>query len=213
MGKLGSVKLPAILLGLFAVLFVVLGIAPSDRLTWALENGLALAGVAFLVLTRNRWPLSNAAYMSLFVFTVLHEIGAHYTYTQVPYDRWSEAAFGSALGETFGWERNHYDRLVHFAFGLLVAPAARELVVGIARVTPRVSLWLALQTVISWSALYELVEWGAAVVFGGATAEAYVGMQGDVWDAQKDMALAAGGAFLSLAAVALTTLRRASSSR
>jgi len=208
-GKLGGVKLPAILLGLLAVLFVVLGIAPSDRLTWALENGLALAGVVFLMLTRKRWPLSNAAYVSLFAFTVLHEIGAHYTYTHVPYDRWSEALFGSALGETLGWERNHYDRLVHFAFGLLVAPAVRELVVGIARVTPRVSLWLALQTVISWSALYELVEWGAAVVFGGATAEAYVGMQGDVWDAQKDMALAAGGALLALATVALSRLRRA----
>ncbi len=202
-------KLPAILLGLFAVLFVVLAIGPSDRLTWALENGLALAGVVFLMLTRKRWPLSNAAYVSLFAFTVLHEIGAHYTYTHVPYDRWSEAAFGASLADSFGWERNHYDRLVHFAFGLLVAPAVRELVVGIARVTPRVSLWLALQTVISWSALYELVEWGAAVVFGGATAEAYVGMQGDVWDAQKDMALAAGGALLALATVALSRLRRA----
>jgi putative membrane protein len=147
--------------------------------------------------------------VSLFVFTVLHEIGAHYTYTQVPYERWCEALFGF----TASGERNHYDRLVHFAFGLLVAPAVRELVVGIARVTPRVSLWLALQTVISWSALYELVEWGAAVIFGGDTAEAYVGMQGDVWDAQKDMALAAGGALLALATVALTRLRNASASR
>lgn len=202
-------KLPAILLGVFGVVFVVLGVAPSDRLTWALENALALAGVAFLVTTRKRWPLSNAAYVLLFVFTLLHEIGAHYTYTSVPYDAWCEALFGSTLNAALGWERNHYDRLVHFAFGLLIAPAVRELVVGITRVTPRVSLWLALQAVVSWSGLYELVEWGAATVFGGDTAESYVGNQGDVWDAQKDMVLAALGAFLSLATVALTRLRRA----
>jgi putative membrane protein len=208
-GKLGGVKLPAVLLGLFGVVFVVLAIGPSERLTWALENALALAGVVFLILTRKRWPLSNTAYVLVFTFTMLHEIGAHYTYTHVPYDAWCEAAFGTSLADSFGWERNHYDRLVHFAFGLFLAPAVRQLIVGITRVSPRVSLWFTLQSVISWSALYELVEWGAAVVFGGATAEAYVGMQGDVWDAQKDMALAAGGAFLSLAAVALSRLRRA----
>lgn len=202
-------KLPAILLGVFGVVFVVLGVAPGDRLTWALENALALAGVAFLVTSRKRWPLSNAAYVLLFVFTMLHEVGAHYTYTLVPYDAWCEALSGRTLNATLGWDRNHYDRLVHFAFGLLVAPAVRELVVGVARVTPRVSLWLALQAVVSWSGLYELVEWGAATVFGGDTAESYVGNQGDVWDAQKDMALAAFGAFLSLATVALTRLRRA----
>lgn len=194
---------PLALLGVFLGLAVLLGIAPHDRADWALENALAFASVALLVLTFRRFRLSKLSYTTIFVFLLLHEVGAHYTYSEVPYDAWFERLSGHGLNELLGLERNHFDRVVHFAYGVLLAYPMRELFVRIADVEGFWGYFLPLDLVMSSSMLYELVEWGAAEFFGGDLGQAYLGTQGDVWDAHKDMLLAALGAALALGITAL----------
>jgi putative membrane protein len=192
-----GVGYPAALLAAFLVVFVALGIAPSFRQDWLLENLIVVVAIGLMILTRHRLRFSNRAYTLVFVFLVLHEIGAHYTYSLVPYDEWMTRGFGVSISEGLGLNRNHYDRLIHLAYGLLVLPAAVELLEYVS--SPR-GIWrllLPMLFILSHSALYELIEWGAALVFGGELGVAYVGTQGDEWDAQKDMASAAAGAVLS----------------
>jgi putative membrane protein len=198
-----SQRFPLILLALLAILAVALGIAPRYRGDWLLENALAVAGVLVLVLSARSFPLSNVSYALLFVFLVLHEVGAHYTYSEVPYDAWFAKLTGHGLNELLGLERNHYDRLVHFSYGLLLAYPARELFVRVADARGFWGYALPLDVVMSTSMLYELFEWAAAEAFGGDLGAAYLGTQGDQWDAQKDMALATTGAVLSLTIAAL----------
>jgi putative membrane protein len=194
---------PALLLAAFCVVLVSLGIAPHYRQDWLLENVLVFTAIPLLVFTRHRMRFSNLAYACLFVFFSLHEVGAHYTYSLVPYDEWFSSLTGRSLDALLGFERNQYDRLLHFLYGLLATPAAVELFARFGRY-PRI--WAALFPLLfitSHSVIYELVEWGAAVVFGGDLGVAYLGTQGDVWDAQKDMALALAGSVLSVAMLGL----------
>ncbi|MFO1427971.1 MAG: DUF2238 domain-containing protein [Steroidobacteraceae bacterium] len=191
----------------YALIWVALAIAPRFRQDWLLENLLVFFALPWLW---NKWrvqPFSDGAYLCLFVFFTMHALGAHYTYSEVPYDAWWRTFTGHSFNAMVGWDRNNYDRIVHAAYGLLVAPAAIELLDRFS--TPRgLWLWLLPWTyLLSHSVIYELVEWAAALVFGGDLGVAYLGTQGDPWDAQKDMALAATGAALSIAAVRL--LRRA----
>jgi putative membrane protein len=160
---------------------------------------IVFVAVPLLVLTYRSLRLSNFAYSCLFVFFVLHEIGAHYTYSEVPWRDWLR--FAGVDAATSG-ERNHYDRLVHFSYGLLVFPAIWELFA--ARAQPR-RIWrylMPLLFIMGHSVVYETIEWGAAEVFGGDLGVAYLGTQGDEWDSQKDMFLAAVGALIGLAACA-----------
>ena len=190
-------RCPLALLAAFAVVFVALGIAPKYRQDWLLENVLVFLAVPALVLAWRNLRFSNAAYACLFAFFVLHEVGAHYTYSEVPYDAWSEALTGHSVSAAFGFERNHYDRLVHFLYGVLLMPATVELFR--AKAPPR-GVWVVLMPVffiMSHSVVYEMVEWLAAEAFGGDLGQAYLGTQGDAWDAQKDMALATAGALLA----------------
>ncbi len=187
---------------LITIVGVVLGIDPNHRDDWALENALAVAIVVVLVASFRRFPLSKVSYTLLFVYLVLHEVGAHYTYTETPYDDWFRAIFGRGLNELMGWERNHYDRFVHFMYGLLIAYPMREVFVRIAGVRGFWGYWLPLEMVMSTSMLYELIEWGAALVVGSDLGNAYLGTQGDEWDAQKDMLLATLGAAVALAIAA-----------
>jgi putative membrane protein len=185
---------PALLLAAFAVWFVAWGVSPSYREDWLLENLLVFAAVPGLVWAHRRLRFSNGAYLCLFVFFCLHEVGAHYTYSEVPYREWLPA-----LAVT---ERNHYDRLVHFTYGLLVAPSLFQVFEAYA---PGRAAWrwlLPATSMFGHSVIYEGVEWAAAVMFGGDLGVAYLGTQGDPWDAQKDMALAALGTVLSLCAIA-----------
>lgn len=182
---------PAILLGIFFAIWLLLAIEPLYRQDWLLENLLVFIAVPWLAWNYRRWRFSNAAYACLFVFFTLHIFGAHYTYSEVPYDRWFPALAG---------DRNHYDRLVHFAYGLLVAPACVEL---LDRRAPPQGHWRWLLPVLficSHSVIYEMIEWAAASVFGGELGVAYLGTQGDQWDAQKDMFLAALGAAIGVSA-------------
>ena len=187
-----------LLLGLFLVWAVALGIAPLYRADWILENVLTVAALILLLSTRKSLPLSRLSYTLIFSFLYLHEVGSHYTYAEVPYDDWWRAVFGYSLNEALGFERNHFDRLVHFLHGLLLAYPLRELFIRVAWVKGFWSYFLPLDVTMSTAMLYELVEWLAAEVFGGELGMAYLGTQGDVWDAHKDMLLASLGALLAM---------------
>ena len=198
-----SKRYPLVLLAVFLVLAVLLGISPSHRDDWALENALAVAGVLWLVLSYKRMRLSKISYSVIFLFLVLHEVGAHYTYSEVPYDAWFEELTGETLSARLGMERNHYDRLVHFSYGFLLAYPFRELFVRVADARGFWGYFLPLDIIMSSSMLYELIEWGAATVMSDGLGQAYLGTQGDIWDAHKDMLLATLGAILSLTIAAI----------
>jgi putative membrane protein len=185
--------------GLAAVTVLALvasGIAPYDRATWWMEVAPVLVGLPLLVATRRRFPLTTMAYVLLTVHAVILVVGGRYTYARVPLGDWARDAFGLA--------RNPYDRLGHLAQGFVPAIVARELLL---RTTPlRRGGWLftlVSALCLAVSAVYELLEWATAVVAGGGAVE-FLGTQGDVWDAQADMACAWIGA-----TVALWTLARA----
>jgi putative membrane protein len=184
------------------VLWAALAIAPHHRADWVLENVLLLAGVAVLIATRKRFPLSGISYTTILVFFGLHIVGAHYTYAEVPYDEAFRKLTGASFNELVGWERNNYDRVVHFSYGLLLAYPIRELFLRIANVRGFWGYFLPLDLTMSSSMLYELIEWVAAEMFGGGLGTAFLGSQGDQWDAQKDMALASLGALITMSITA-----------
>lgn len=196
-------RLPLVLLSLFLLIATALGIAPHHRSDWALENVLTLVVVLLLVFTHKRMRFSNISYVLIFLFLVLHEVGSHYTYSEVPYDAWFEQLTGTTLSELCGFERNHFDRLVHFAYGFLLAFPFRELFVRVAEARGFWGYFLPLDVIMSTSMLYELIEWGAAMVVGDGLGQAYLGTQGDVWDAHKDMLLATLGALIALVIIGL----------
>lgn len=198
----GEWRYPLTLLVVFAVLWFALAIAPLYRQDWLLENVIVFVLISLLIGTARYLRFSNVTYTCLFIFLVLHEIGAHYTYSLVPYNEWLRSITGWSLDELPGFERNHYDRMVHFLYGLLVTPAAVELFAHYGRY-PRV--WAALFPALfmaSHSVIYELFEWAAAMMFGGDLGLAYLGTQGDVWDSQKDMALALLGTVFTVSILA-----------
>ena len=170
---------------------------------WLLENALVLGfAVPLLIFTYRRFPLSLISYTLIFLFLCLHELGAHWTYAEVPYNDWTRALFGTSLNELLGLERNHFDRAVHFLYGFLLAYPIRELFVRIADVRGFWGYFLPLDLTMSTSMLFELFEWAAAVLFGGELGQAYLGTQGDIWDAHADMALASLGALIAMLIVA-----------
>ncbi|MDZ7772696.1 MAG: DUF2238 domain-containing protein [Balneolaceae bacterium] len=198
LGKVSRDRLLLVLGGLLLAEFLLLAIAPHDRADWLLENILVFLAVPVLYATWRWFPLSRISYLLIFAFLFLHEIGAHYTYAQVPYDAWLRSAFGFSLNEAMGWERNHFDRMVHFSYGLLLAYPVRELYCRVALTRGFWSYFFPLDLVMASSMVFELLEWGVAMVFGGELGMAYLGTQGDVWDAHKDMALASLGALLAM---------------
>jgi putative membrane protein len=196
-----GVRYPATLLAILLAWTLVLGIAPHYRQDWLLENVLLALALPVLVLTHRDLRFSNGAYTCLFLFLMLHEVGSHYTYSLVPYDAWSTALLGTSLDDLLGFERNQFDRAVHFLYGALVTPAVVEL---FAAKAPPVGVWRFLMPLFFMNAhavIYETIEWLAAEAFGGELGAAYLGTQGDPFDAQKDMALAFLGTLLSLSVV------------
>jgi putative membrane protein len=192
----------AVLGALFGALWIALAIEPSHRDDWMLENALVAVLVIAIAASHRRFLLSRVSYTLIFLFLCLHEVGAHYTYSEVPYDAWVRALTGHSLNEAMGWERNHFDRLAHFLYGLLMAYPLREFFLRVADVRGFWGYFLPLDFTLSTSALYELFEWGAAELFGGELGAAYLGTQGDIWDAHKDMALASLGALIAMLATA-----------
>jgi putative membrane protein len=196
-----TIYLPALAI-IFLVFAVAMAINPLDRHDWMLENVLVILFVVLVAATYRQLPLSRISYTLIFLFLTLHEIGSHYTYALVPYDDWFRSMTGTGLNELLGFERNHFDRFTHFAYGLLLAYPIREIFIRIAEVKGFWSYFLPLDLTMSTSMLYELVEWGAAEFFGGELGQAYLGTQGDVWDAHKDMALASLGALIAMSLTA-----------
>jgi len=145
------------------------------------------------------FELSNVSYTLIALFGTLRVIGSHYTYSLVP--------FGYTLQHWFGSERNMYDRLVHFSFGFLLAYPVREAFLRIAKVRGFWGYYLPLDVILALSAIYEIIEWIVAAKVDPKSGLAFLGSQGDVWDAQKDMLLAGIGAFLTMLFVALIHLR------
>lgn len=192
--------LPPLLLAIYAVVWVLCAINPLYPADWAVENVLVFIFIPIVVVHSRRAPLSHLAYVTLFAFFCLHSLGSHYTYAEVPYDRWWQSLTGSTVNELMGWHRNHYDRLVHFCYGLLTTVTWVEL---LQRALPGMrGFWrwlIPLTFMMSHSLLYELIEWLAVLVVGGELGEAYLGTQGDIWDAHWDMLLATLGSVVTLA--------------
>ena len=177
---------------LFVAGLVVLAwsaVGPHDYFTWFMEVAPILIGVPILLATYRRFPLTPLLYRLIFVHAVILTVGGHYTYAEVPLGFWMQ--------RTFGFARNHYDRIGHFAQGFVPAILAREILLRRGVVTRRGWLFfLVTCACLAFSAFYELVEWWTAALTGSA-ATAFLGTQGDPWDTQWDMFLALVGALLS----------------
>lgn len=144
------------------------------------------------------WQISSKSYVLASLFLLIHIVGARYLYSYVPYDDWTQQLFNIELNTLFGWQRNMYDRLVHFSYGLLLFSAMFESLRDILKIQSLKQLIaLTLMLNMSTSMLYELIEWGIATTLSPEAAEAYNGQQGDVWDAHKDMALALLGGVIA----------------
>ena len=178
-----------ILLVCYLGLWIALAINPVDRGDWLLENLLVFAIFLVLGLTYRRFRFSTFSYTLFVLFLVLHAFGAHYTYAKVPAGFW--------LADVLHLGRNHFDRLVHFAFGLLIVYPMRELLVRSAGVKARWVAALALIVIFALSSFFEIVEAIVAQLVHPDLGSAYLGTQGDIWDAQKDMVAALLGALVT----------------
>lgn len=178
------------LLGWYFLFWVWMAISPVDRSDWLLENILAIVFVAGLILTGRRFQLSNLSYFLITVFLTIHAIGAHYTYANVPFGFW--------LQDLLQAERNPFDRLVHFGYGLLLAYPMREVLVRLAGAQGIWSYYLPISATFAQSSLFELIEAVAASLVSPELGAAYLGTQGDEWDAQKDMGMALMGAVVTM---------------
>jgi len=176
--------------GIYAVIWIVSSITPLDRFDWFLENLLVFALIAFLAAIDRRYRLSAPSYLLLLAFLSLHAMGAHYTYSETPVGYW--------MRDLYGFSRNHFDRVVHFSFGVLVSMPIRDLIMRMTHVSPRAAYVFTFAGVMTFSVTYELIEWATAEIVSPEAAMAYLGTQGDVFDAQKDSALAGTGAIVGI---------------
>jgi putative membrane protein len=199
--RLRDHRLLQTLVGWYALVWIVTAIRPLDRHDWLLENLLVFAMLAILIGTYRAFPLSDLSYLFITAFMTLHAVGAHYTYSEVPLGFWIQNAFG--------FSRNHFDRIVHFSFGLLMAYPIREVFLRVANTRGFWAYYLPLDVTLAFSALYEIMEMLIATMVAPGTGAAWLGTQGDIWDAQKDMGLAALGALLCMCVTALIRKLRA----
>jgi putative membrane protein len=184
-------RFPLALLVAFLIVWIALAVAPSDRLDWFLENLLVFVSIPLLWLNHRRCPLSRVSYLALTIFLMLHAIGAHYTYAEVP--------LGRIVGSKLGFTRNHFDRVVHFSFGLLASVPILEVQSRVARIKKPWGHLLPVAIVGAFSAHYEILEWCVAMIVAPDAGNAYLGTQGDTWDAQKDTLCALSGAVVAMA--------------
>ncbi len=167
----------------------------TDIANWLLENTLVIIFLLALILSYRNFKFSDLSYLLMCIYLCLHVYGSKYTYAENPFGYW--------LQDVFDTSRNHYDRIVHFSFGFLLAYPMRELFLKKFKFPKWVSWALPIEITMSISALYELIEWAVADIFFKAQGDAYLGTQGDIWDAQKDIFLAFSGAILATTIVSL----------
>jgi putative membrane protein len=175
--------------------WLIAAIHPLDQQAWILENLLLIFFTIVLVFTRRRLQLSNASYGLIALFILLHIVGAHYTYAQMPLGLWAR--------DYFGLSRNHYDRFAHGAFGFLLVFPVRELLLRFSGLRQGWSLWLAAGVILAVSGLFEIIESIVAEIAATGQGVNWLGGQGDEWDAQNDMLSAFVGSLSMIAAIAL----------
>lgn len=182
---------PKILLFLFSIFWIIVAIKPHYRSVWVAENILSVILIFFLIVTYKKFRFSNFTYSMLFLFMILHTIGSYYSYAGVPLFFW--------IQETFNLSRNHYDRVVHFLFGLVFFFPVLEILERKLKIKNSWAFLLAFLVIVSMKGIFEIIEWGYVWVTSEniSVVENYLGMQGDVWDAQKDISVGMVGAFLS----------------
>jgi putative membrane protein len=166
---------------------------PERVFDWWLENALVLSFLVVLVFSYRHFTFSDLSYLLIFMFLSLHEWGAHYKYSDVPLGEWMKPWLHT--------QRNHYDRVIHFSFGLALAYPMQEVFLRAVRVTGRWRYILPVEATLALSAIYEMMEAGMAMVLTPQRAEEFVGMQGDIFDSQKDMFDAGIGSIVAMLAI------------
>ena len=180
---------------IFTSIWVSTYAGTTDMNNWWLENALTFLFLIFLIGTFRRYQFSDLSYLLMTIYLCLHVYGSKYTYAENPLGYW--------LQDQLDFSRNHYDRIVHFSFGFLLAYPMRELFLKWLKYPAMVAWVLPIEITMSVSALYELIEWAVADIFFTAQGDAYLGTQGDIWDAQKDIFLAFSGAILATTIVSV----------
>ncbi len=183
-------KLIKIYLLIFFLLWGYTFAFTTDITNWFTENALTVVFLVGLAISFKKFKFSNLSYTLIFIYICLHIYGAMYTYAENPLGYW--------LKDVLGLARNHYDRIVHFSFGFLLAYPMRDYFKNWFEWPTWVCWVLPAEITMSFSGMYELIEWLVADVFFPSEGVAYLGSQGDVWDAQKDMGLAFIGAILAM---------------
>lgn len=189
---------------LFLFFFAASCVAPPYLQFLLMQHVPTVLATMLLGYLSNRFVISRLSFSAIILFLALHTLGARYLYSYVPYDAWSEYLFGVNISQSLGFQRNHYDRLVHFSFGLLLAVPIQEIERRYLQLSLAVSSLLAIECILAASAGYELIEWFVAIVFAPEWADQFLGLQGDMFDAHKDMALATSGAVVSISILAAT---------
>jgi len=171
--------------------FLFMAVSPVEPHSWALSSILPILFVGLLALTYRHISFSSGAYVLFAIFLTLHTIGSHYTYAQVPFGFWIE--------DIFGFHRNGFDRMVHFCFGLLFAYPLYELFGTITGFSSWLRYYMVFMTIVGLGGLWEILEFWVARIASPELGPAFLGAQGDLWDAQKDMAATLYGALIGLA--------------
>ena len=175
--------------GVFVFTWVNSFVATTDFSNWLLENALTFGFVFLLIFTYKMHHFSDLSYLLISIYLCLHVYGSEYTYAENPFGYW--------LQDVFELSRNHYDRIVHFSFGFLLAYPMREMFLKWFKYPKWVAWLLPIEITLSISAFYELIEWAVADIFFKAQGDSYLGTQGDIWDAQKDIFLAFSGSIVA----------------
>lgn len=179
----------------FSAVWVSTFVGTTNMSNWIMENVLTILFLIYLVIRYKKHQFSDVSFLLICIYLCLHVYGSKYTYADNPFGYW--------LKDAFNLSRNHYDRIVHFSFGFLLAYPMRELFLIQFKFPKWVSWVLPIEITLSVSGFYELIEWGVADVFFPAQGDAYLGTQGDIWDAQKDIFLAFSGAILATTIVSM----------
>ena len=177
-----------IVYAIYSVVWIIMAINPKYRDDWLLENLLVFIFFPFIIWMDSRHHYSLISIILLLIFASLHSLGSHYTYAEMEHF--------DAITHFFGFERNHFDRLVHFLFGLLTFKVLFEMITEHIT-TIKTALFFTLTTIISISTVYEMLEWLAAIILHPELGLAFLGTQGDIWDAQKDTLVATFGALIN----------------
>ena len=190
-------KFKAILTFAYIIYAIIMMCISRFGLEMYLNNLGTLFLLTLMILDIRKDVLSKLGFWGLWIFSALHSVGACWLYSYVPYNEWIISLFDFDLNSFFGFQRNHYDRLVYFLFGLLLLPAIKDLITKKSNFNSMQALFVSFLGIQVFSILYELFEWGIAISLSEGMAESYNGQQGDMWDAHKDIALAMLGSVLS----------------